>query len=47
MPLILKSGAYDEWLDPDNKEPAIIKELLMTNYVKELKRYSGSKRIIL
>jgi len=41
MPLILKPGAYYEWLDPDNKEPAKIEELLRTNYVKELKRYSG------
>ncbi len=47
MPLILKPRAYDEWLDPDNKEPAKIEEPLRTNYVKELKRYLESKQIIL
>ena len=37
MPLILKPEAYDEWLDPGNKEPVKIEELLKTKYVKELK----------
>ncbi|MCK7513340.1 MAG: SOS response-associated peptidase [Desulfobacterales bacterium] len=41
MPLILKPEAYDEWLDPSNKEPAKIEELLRTRYVMELKRLSG------
>jgi len=45
MPLILKPEAYDEWLDPGNKEPAIIEEMLKTAYVKELKRYPVSKRV--
>jgi putative SOS response-associated peptidase YedK len=45
MPLILRPEAYDEWLDPDNKEPAKIEELLKTAYVKELKRYPVSKRV--
>ena len=45
MPLILKPEAYDEWLDPGNKEPAKIEELLRTKYVKELKLYPVSKRV--
>ena len=45
MPLILKPEAYDEWLDPDNKEPAKIEELLRTGYVMELKRYPVSKLV--
>jgi len=31
--------AFDEWLDPDNREPAKIEELLRTKNVKELKSY--------
>jgi len=45
MPLILNPEAYDEWLDPDNKEPAKIEELLRTVYVMELKRYKVSKLV--
>ena len=45
MPLILKPEAFDEWLDPDNKEPAKIEELLKSYYVKELKRYPVSKLV--
>jgi putative SOS response-associated peptidase YedK len=45
MPLILKPEAYDIWLDPENKEPAGIEELLNTAYVKELKRYPVSKLV--
>jgi putative SOS response-associated peptidase YedK len=45
MPLILKPEAYDEWLDPNKKEPAKIEELLKTAYVKELERYPVSKLV--
>ena len=45
MPLILKPEAYEEWLDPGNKEPAKIEELLKTAYVKELNRYPVSKLV--
>jgi putative SOS response-associated peptidase YedK len=45
MPLILKPEANDEWLDPGNKEPSKIEELLKTAYVKELKRYPVSKLV--
>ena len=45
MPLILKPEAYDAWLDPSNKEPAKIEELLNTANVKELKRYPVSKLV--
>jgi len=45
MPLILKPEAYEEWLDPSNKEPAKIEELLKTKYVKELNRYTVSKLV--
>jgi len=45
MPLILKPEAHEEWLDPENKEPAKIEELMKTKYVKELKRLPVSKRV--
>jgi putative SOS response-associated peptidase YedK len=45
MPLILKPEAYEEWLDPDNKEPAKIEELLRTKFVMELKSYPVSKLV--
>ena len=45
MPLILKPEAYEEWLDPGNKEPAKIEELLKAKYVKELKSYPVSKLV--
>jgi len=45
MPLILKPEAYDAWLDPENKDPAKIEELLKTALVRELKRYPVSQRV--
>src|SRR5512143_99985 len=39
MPLILKPDAYDEWLDPEIKEPDKIERILKKGYVKVLKRY--------
>ena len=45
MPLILKPEAYDEWLDPENKEPGKIEEVLKNGCVKELKRYPVSKLV--
>jgi putative SOS response-associated peptidase YedK len=45
MPLILNPEAYDEWLDPSNKEPAKIEKLLRINYVRELNRYPVSKLV--
>jgi putative SOS response-associated peptidase YedK len=45
MPLTLILGAYDEWLDPGNKEPAKIEKLMKTKYVKEIKRYPVSKLV--
>jgi putative SOS response-associated peptidase YedK len=45
MPLILKPEAYDAWLDPDNKDPVGLEELLRTQYVKELKSYPVSRRV--
>jgi putative SOS response-associated peptidase YedK len=45
MPLILKPEAYDEWLDPENREPGKIEDLLKKGLVKELKRYPVSKLV--
>jgi putative SOS response-associated peptidase YedK len=45
MPLILKPEAYDEWLDPGNKEPAEIEALLKSKYVNALKSYPVSKLV--
>jgi putative SOS response-associated peptidase YedK len=45
MPLILKPEAYEEWLDPDNKESAKTEELLRTQFVRDLKSYPVSKLV--
>jgi putative SOS response-associated peptidase YedK len=45
MPLILKHEFYGEWLDPENKEPGIIEEVIKNGCVKELKRYPVSKLV--
>ena len=45
MPLILKPESYNEWLDPENKEPGIIEEVIKNGCVKELKRYPVSKLV--
>ena len=45
MPLILKPEFYDEWLDPENKDPGRIEEILKNGCVKELKRYPVSKLV--
>jgi putative SOS response-associated peptidase YedK len=44
-PLILKPEAYDEWLDPESKEPGKIEKILREGCVKELKRYLVSKLV--
>ena len=45
MPLILKPESYDEWLDPENKEPGRIEEILKKGSVKKLRRYPVSKLV--
>jgi len=45
MPLILKPEVYSEWLDPENKDPDRIEEVLKNGFVKELKRYPVSKLV--
>ncbi len=45
MPLILKPEAFDEWLDPDNKDPAKIEELLKSYHVKDLTGYPVSRLV--
>lgn len=45
MPLILQPEAFEEWLDPGNKEPAKIEELLTTRFVEDLKTYPVSKLV--
>jgi len=45
MPIILKPESYNEWLDPENKEPGKIEELLKNGFVKGLKRYPVSKLV--
>ena len=45
MPLILKPEAYEEWLDPENKEPGRIDEILRKGFVGELRRYPVSKLV--
>jgi putative SOS response-associated peptidase YedK len=45
MPLILKPEAYEEWLDPENKDPAKIEQILKRGSIKELGRYPVSKLV--
>ena len=45
MPLILKPEAYEEWLDPENKDAGKIEGVLKKGYVKEFKRYPVSKLV--
>lgn len=45
MPLILKSEAYDEWLDPEIKEPGRVEEILKKGSVKKLSRHPVSKLV--
>ena len=45
MPLILKPEAFDEWLDPNNKESAKIERILKRGSVKDLKYYPVSKLV--
>jgi putative SOS response-associated peptidase YedK len=45
MPLILKPEAYEEWLDPDIKEPTQIEKLLRAKYVKDLKSHPVSNSV--
>ena len=45
MPLILKPEVYAEWLDPENKEPGRVENLLKKGCVKELKHYPVSKLV--
>jgi putative SOS response-associated peptidase YedK len=45
MPLILKPEAYDEWLDPENKDPGKIEQILKRGAVKDLKGYPVSRLI--
>ena len=45
MPLILKPEFYDEWLDPENKDPIRIENILKNGCVKEFKRYPVSKLV--
>ena len=45
MPLILKPEAHAAWLDPENKEPGRIEDVLKKSYVKDLERYAVSKLV--
>jgi putative SOS response-associated peptidase YedK len=45
MPLILSPESHAEWLNPNNKEPGLIEEILKTGFVGELKRYPVSKLV--
>jgi len=45
MPLILKPEFYEEWLNPENKEPSLIGAILKEGIVGELKRYPVSKLV--
>ena len=43
MPVILPGNHIDEWLDPENKDTAALKKLLVSYPTKEMKAYPVSK----
>ena len=45
MPLILKPEFYEEWLNPDNEQPARIEEIMKSGFVSDLKCYPVSKLV--
>jgi putative SOS response-associated peptidase YedK len=45
MPLILRPESHAEWLNPNNKEPGLIEEILKAGSVEKLKRYPVSKLV--
>jgi putative SOS response-associated peptidase YedK len=44
MPAILKSRAYDTWLDPGNHNAAALGEILNSDLISELANFAVSKR---
>jgi putative SOS response-associated peptidase YedK len=45
MPLILKPEFYEEWLNPENKQPARIEQIMKSGFVSDLKCYPVSKLV--
>ncbi len=45
MPLILKPESYEEWLNPENKQPARIEQIMKSGFVSDLKCYPVSKLV--
>jgi putative SOS response-associated peptidase YedK len=45
MPLILAPEAYEEWLNPENRDPAQLERFLKSSSVTQLKRYPVSKLV--
>jgi putative SOS response-associated peptidase YedK len=45
MPLILKPEFFDEWLNPGNKEPARIEQIMKSGFVSDLKCYPVSRLV--
>ena len=46
MPAILKSRAYDTWLDPGNHNAAALGKILNSDLISELASYPVPKRAI-
>jgi putative SOS response-associated peptidase YedK len=45
MPLILKPESYDEWLNPETKQPDRIEQIMKSGFVSDLKCYPVSKLV--
>ena len=45
MPLILPPDAHNDWLNPENRDPALLERLLKSSAVKKLDRYPVSKLV--
>ena len=45
MPVILKSGIYESWLNPENQDIDDLKDVLKNEIITELVSYPVSKRV--
>ena len=45
MPLILKPESYAEWLNPENKQPTRIEEIMKSGFVSGIECYPVSKLV--
>ena len=45
MPVILKPEVYEDWLDPENQDAAVLENILRNRFITDLKSYPVSKQV--